>query len=327
MIKKLPITMPMYTTYHYAASAGVVAACNQTSDIWYFNNTVNWRCIRPTPEYSRVDLCICNSSVWDIPFIKKTETSFRFIRGYVTEIIEEMLRQNCYIIFGGVDDYFIKGKQHYMQQHFGHDGLIVGFDSERKMLSMVAYDERRQYCEFETPYEGFIQGVEHECELGEYGNLTSAEVDPDYVCTLDPAGIKTRLTEYMSGHTEEGYFPGIPIEVDYGILVYGAVVEYVEMFLHGELPPECLDQRIFKCIYEHKKCMSRRIAALDAFLGTGTTLGEGYDEVERLAGIVRMSALKAELSPEKRVFIGIAEKLRHLSELENDNLSRVIREL
>lgn len=64
-----------------------------------------------------------------------------------------------------------------------------------------------------------------------------------------------------------------------------------------------------------------------AFLGTGTTLGERYDEVERLAGIVRMSALKAELSPEKRVFIGIAEKLRHLSELENDILSRVIRGL
>lgn len=80
-------------------------------------------------------------------------------------------------------------------------------------------------------------------------------------------------------------------------------------------------------MYEHKKCMSRRIAALDAFLGTGTTLGKGYDEVERLAGIVRMSALKAELSPEKRVFIGISEKLRHLSELENDILSRVIREL
>ena len=68
-------------------------------------------------------------------------------------------------------------------------------------------------------------------------------------------------------------------------------------------------------------------AALDAFLGTDTTLGEGYDEGERLAGIVRMSALKAELSPGKRAFIGIAEKLRHLSELENDILSRVIREL
>lgn len=91
MIKKLPVAMPMFTAYHYAGSAGIIAANNPTLKSWYYSNTINWRCIQPTLEYYNLDLSICNCSIWDMPFIEKSNTSFRFIRKYVIEIIEEML--------------------------------------------------------------------------------------------------------------------------------------------------------------------------------------------------------------------------------------------
>ena len=85
MIKKLPVAMPMFTAYHYAGSAGIIAANNPTLKSWYYSNTINWRCIQPTLEYYNLDLSICNCSIWDMPFIEKSNTSFRFIRKYVNK--------------------------------------------------------------------------------------------------------------------------------------------------------------------------------------------------------------------------------------------------
>lgn len=324
MIKKLPVAMPMFTAYHYAGSAGIIAANNPTSKSWYYSNTINWRCIQPTLEYYNLDLSFCNCSIWDMPFIEKSNTSFRFIRKYVIEIIEEMLIQDCYVIFSGVDDYYIQGKHGYMQRHYNHDGLIVGFDSERKKLSMVAYDERGLYREFETPYDGFIRGIEYECEHGKYGVLTSAQVDCNYICELDPQKIKSLLKEYISEHTEQGYFPGISITVVYGMLVYNAIVEYIKMFVHKELPIEALDQRIFRYIYEHKRCMYQRIVALEKHLNIDTLLKNEYNQIQKTAESIRFRTIKAELSKNPELLTNVICNIQQMFEIENKVLSQLI---
>ncbi len=70
-----------------------------------------------------------------------------------------MLENGYYVLFHGVDDYYVKGKSWYKEKHFGHDGLICGVDNETKEYIIAAYDKQWIYRTFKTPQRGFAAGV------------------------------------------------------------------------------------------------------------------------------------------------------------------------
>lgn len=323
----LPVKMPLFTTFHNIASAGIVAKNNPMSDIWYYNNVIQWRCIEPTDQYSKLDLAVCRGSIWDIPFIDKTETNFRFIHKYIIEIIEEMIAENCYVLFSGVDDYFIENKTNYQKKHFSHDGLITGVDSEHRMLAMVAYDKNGIYRAFETSYDGFIKGVEYLCEDGEYGNLTTAELNSRTQCILDISSIKKELKLYLDGYVEYGSFTNIPITVVYGFPVYDSIILYIDRFLDGSLKIERLDQRIFRLLYEHKNCMWLRIRCIESDLGLGDKYSKLYSEVLDFSKKVKMLAIKIKVSHQINLLDRIREMIIELKNKEYFTLNNFIQKI
>ena len=77
-----------------------------------------------------------------MPFIDKIGVNTRFARRCALDIIKTMIDDGFYVAFSGVDDYYVKGKSWYKEEHFNHDGLIIGYDDENGTLSIAAYDQR-----------------------------------------------------------------------------------------------------------------------------------------------------------------------------------------
>ncbi len=323
----LPFEMPMFSTYHNIGGAGVVAANNPTSDIWYYNNAIQWRCIRPDNiNYQNLDMQLLLGSVWDMPFVDKTDTSLRFIRKYVIEIIEETIKEGCYVIFGGVDDYFIEGKSGYKEMHFAHDGLITGFDSERKVFTMAAYNTNHLYKLFETPYNGFIDGVNYMCERKKYGTLTAASVRDD-VQTLNVSHIKNELVEYMQTSTVNGFYGEMPITVIYGSGVYDCIIIYLEYFEKQLYEINNAIQIVFKLIYEHKKCMYNRIKFIESFLQLDDSYSEAYKQVVRISEIARMTIIKFGITRDTRQIATVKSYITKMRDIEFNILNNFIEKI
>ena len=320
----LPFKMPMFSTYHNIAGAGVVAANNPTSDIWYYNNAIQWRCIKPgNIDYQSLDLQMLHASVWDMPFVDKTDTSLRFIRKYIAEIIEDIISESCYVIFGGVDDYFIEGKSGYRQRHFAHDGLITGFDSERRVFTMAAYNTNFFYKVFETPYDGFINGVNYMCDRKKYGIITAAAARNE-IQTLDVSHIKEEIFQYMQTSTVNGSYGEMPIEVVYGSGVYDCIILYLECFENHLYAIDNEIQIVFKLIYEHKRCMFNRIKYVEAFFKFDNFFSEAYKQVVKISEIARMAIIKFGLTREIRLIETVKKHITKMKDIEYNILNGFI---
>lgn len=65
-----------------------------------------------------------------------------FLRTYIT---------NGHYYYGSLDDYYIKFRPHYMQEHVRHDLFIFGFNDEKKVFYSLSYTINRtfEFCELE----------------------------------------------------------------------------------------------------------------------------------------------------------------------------------
>ena len=106
------------------SSAGIPAKQNTTSDNWYYNNTIEWRCTRKFLQgFTTPELSLSCGSIWNMPFIDKIGVNTRFARRCALDIIKTMIDDGFYVAFSGVDDYYVKGKSWYKEEHFNHDEI------------------------------------------------------------------------------------------------------------------------------------------------------------------------------------------------------------
>ena len=80
---------PMYSTLHRLANAGIPAKQNKTSDNWYYNNTIHWRCDRGIFEGGhtlRIDLGTGN--IADVSILDKLCVNMYSARHHIIEIIK-----------------------------------------------------------------------------------------------------------------------------------------------------------------------------------------------------------------------------------------------
>lgn len=281
----LPYVEPMYSTYHWLSSAGIPAKQNTTSDNWYYNNTIEWRCTRKFLQgFTTPELSLSCGNIWNMPFLDKIGVNTRFARRCALDIIKTMIDDGFYVAFSGVDDYYVKGKSWYKEEHFNHDGLIVGYDDESGTLSIAAYDQRWIFTVFETPQECFVEAMTVLCDKGTYGGLhaVKAKNEPQ---EINFKNIYNELKKYLSSTISD--YPLDNPEAVWGIVVYDFLCMYLDKLADGSIPHERRDRRVFRLVWEHKKCMLGRIKAVEEFCGWDNELSSAYEEVVDLADKVR----------------------------------------
>ena len=283
---QLPFVEPMYSTYHWMASSGIPAKQNETSDNWFYNNTVEWKCTRKflqgltTPE-----ITLHKGNIKSMPsLLERAGISTRFVRDCALDLIKTMLEDGYYVAFSCVDDYYIEGKSWYQERHFDHDGLIVGYDDDNRTLAIAAYDQRWIFTVFNTPQDGFMKGLKASCERSSYGSIYAVKAK-DEAQELDLMMIYNAVKEYLSSNIEE--YPLTDMEPVNGIAVYDYISMYLDKLADGSVPYESKDKRIFRFIWEHKKCMLGRLRAIEEKCRWGNLFSTVYSEVVVLADKMR----------------------------------------
>ena len=89
---ELPLTEPMYSTYHHQGPATAIGVGNSAGKIWALNNAVNLFCNRKfLTGFTTPELGVERSSWADMPCIEKEFMPTRFAGGYINPIIRNML--------------------------------------------------------------------------------------------------------------------------------------------------------------------------------------------------------------------------------------------
>lgn len=282
---ELPFVEPMYSTYLWLSDAGIPAKQNPTSDNWYFNNTVQWRCTKKFLEgYTTPKIHIGVGGIWDIDFLYKSGINTRFIKGCLISMIKNMLNEGYYVSLSGVDDFYVKGKSWYQERHFNHTGLIVGYDDDDESFTMAAYDERWIFTVFKTPQKCIVEGVEALRSQGVYGGVVAVQAKEDSV-KLDVDLIKTMLGKYLSSTVAN--YKLHSDDMVWGLAVYDYICIYLDKLIDGSIPHEKRDRRIFRFIWEHKKCMLQRMRAVEKECEFNNDLSDEYENIVTLADQAR----------------------------------------
>ena len=216
-------------------------------------------------------------------------------------------------IFMGVDDFYIDGKTYFNQQHFTHDGMICGFDEEKKTYSLFSYDQRWIYRVFETPMKSFGRAVRTEINRGYHGYVLAIKATGARV-GLDMPLLNSNLKEYL--HSDWARYP-LDGEGDvYGTVVHDYLCLYLDRLANGDIPYEKMDHRLFRMIWEHKKGMLDRIRTVEERLGLSPDIGDGYAPLIAQADHMRMLYARYHRRRDDRLLGSIKTKLMEVKQRE-----------
>ena len=283
---ELKIIEPMYSTYHHQGAGTAIIADNLNIRNWYLNQAIQLNCDRGF-LYGKFspDIEVTGSSIWENPYIEKKRFWVKYLGSAVNTVIRNLIDSGYYVYYLGVDDYYVEGKTWYHERHLNHDGLICGYDQNKKTYKIFAYDKSWIYRVFETPQKGFNEGQKAEAAKGNYGILWAVKsISRDIV--LEPSVICSKIKEYLNSSLDM-YPPYINDRV-YGVAVYDYLAMYLNKLIDGSIPYEMLDRRVFRLIWEHKKVMYERICAVEHLLKLGHTLSVQYEDIVKISDNIRM---------------------------------------
>lgn len=290
---ELPLVTPLYATYHYQGMSGAVIGSNPSIRNHFYNQVMNMRCDRQfLSGYTSPEFSIVGSSFRDNPWLKKVMIPMECAKGYLPFLIRSLIDEGYYVAFQGVDDYYIKGKSWYREKHFDHDGMIVGYDQNKKTYRIYAYNQNWQYCVFETPQDCFEEGRRSVEIEPEERMIIGVRPMPNKV-ELNPRTIAGKIREYL-----DSTFGRYPTDLDrvslekmpraYGIVVQDYLLLYLDKLLDGSIPHDRMDRRVFRQLWEHKTVMLERIRAVEQALELGNDLSDRYAPFVAKADHMRM---------------------------------------
>lgn len=322
---ELPLAEPVYSTYHFEGNGSAIAVNHPTAKNWYLNRAVNLQCTRKFLNgFTTPEIEIINSRWTDNPHIEKCWTHTRFTGGYIHCVIRNMLDRGYYVVFDGIDDYYVKGKSWYKKRHFNHDGLICGYDQTDKTYCIYAYDSDWVYRKFWTPQKGFESGRIAVLKQGVYTGICAVVMCKDAIA-FSPETVYSELSEYLDSDLEKYPFSGEGEAR--GMVVQAYIAEYVMRLYRGEIPYERMDWRIFRLLWEHKKVMLERILLLEQTLRLNSECSERYKPIVDGFNTMRMLYAAHHMKRRDSVLPHIAEELQKRMDEERAVLTCLMKKM
>ena len=282
---ELPISEPIYGTYHYQGSLGAVIYSNPSIRNWYLNEIFILECnTKFLKGYSSPEISVEGSSWYHCPHLERLFHSLKFAKGYINPIIRELINNGYYVGFSGVDDYYLEGKSWYGKRHFNHDGLIFGYDQDEKTYNIFAYDSSWVYTSFKTSQKAFNMGCISAEKTGESGHVCGIKAT-DGIIYFDPYIVKDKMVEYLSLSVKK---PSQDNNMVSGIAVHDYIAIYIDLLTEGTITYDRIDRRVFRLIWEHKKLMYERIVTVEKHLLLNHTLSNSYADILSESDAIRM---------------------------------------
>ena len=284
---ELPLSEPILRAYNYLGYPSSVFSENPSLKNRYLNEVFVLRCTKRflTGEYSSPQFNVMGGNLRNDPNLEKVIYPMRFAKGYIHYIIKELIDSGYYVCFGGIDDYYMEEKSWYGKRHFSHDGMIFGYDTEKKTYMILAYDIDWRFRPIEIAKSSFEKGRKSMFAQCEYGNIIGIKPKKNLV-EFEPSVMLEKLEEYLMPRTE--LFPGTNYEMEVGISSQDYLVRYLDKLYEGAIEYEMTDYRVFRTLWEHKVLMLERIKLVETVLGLDDSISMGYAPLEDSANRMRM---------------------------------------
>lgn len=319
---ELPLTEPVYSTYHYQGAATAVLVNNPSIRNWYLNEIFILTCSRKFLRgFTTPEIGIAGSSWNHSPYLDKKMYPMQFLGGYINQVIRNLLNSGYYVFFVGIDDYYVKGKSLYQKRHFSHDGCICGYNRDDKTYCIYAYDLNWIYQKFWTTQKSFDDGRKAVFKTGQYGSICGIKPNEEYVAFSAETALK-KIDEYLDSSMEK--YPENEDGTVLGIIVHDYIAKYVGKLYDGSIPYEKTDSRIFRLIWEHKKIMLERIVNIERALGMDTDISKRYEALVTEADTMRMLYASHSIKRRDSILPVIQKKLLSLREKEQMLLTELL---
>lgn len=318
--KELALSEPYYSTYHMHGISSAVIESNNSMKNWYINNAFMLVCSRKfLSGFSSPLLDIEKASWLDNPYVEGYWYDLKFAKGYINYIIRDLIDNNFYVFFHGVDDYYINGKSWYHKRHFSHDGLICGYDQTTHEFCLHAYDSNWVYRKFWIPQSSFIKGLRS--KIDQNGRICGIKSKHDQI-SFDTNKILNKMRDYVDSDLTKYPFDGDGNV--YGSCVHSYIAKYIDFLADGTIPYEKIDWRIFRMIWEHKKRMYERIQLLEKELKWTSSLSDKYEPLIRISDQSRMLYASYVIKRRDSVLPEIKKQLIEIEKTEKYIIKKIL---
>lgn len=313
----LPLSEPTFSTYHYQGTDGIVSAANPYIHNFTLNRRIVLLCTQKfLTGFSSPELTICDTAFWANPYVEQYSVDLHFIQEDPCQVICQMLAEGYYVYFEGVDDFYVKGKSFYQQRHFSHDGMIHGFNSDVKMFNLYAYNQQWRYRSFETPMADFLRGLTAvQTQQTVPSRLVALKAKPDLVA-LEPKTIENHIRYYLTPnlHGENNSVMCISVQT--------LMEDYLQLLETGTIPYEKTDWRIFRLLWEHKKCMLERMIAIENLLWKNNKFSSPYNtDIVKEMNVLRLIYARHTTKREDALLSLLQNRLQRLTIREQEILT------
>ncbi len=319
---ELPLMQPIYSTYNNQGCVGAILNHNPSIRNWFLNKVMMLRCNRQfLYGFTSPEVSVCGSGIFENPFIDKISIPMQQIGSDIHTIIRILISAGYYVLFIGVDDYYVEGKSWYHERHFSHDGLIHGYDQSEKTYSILAYDESWIYRSFKTPQKSWDMGRKAEFKKGNYGAIYALSLKSD-VIEFNPQEVCNGIKNYLDSSLDK--YPLYINDLVYGIAVHDYIAMYLNKLADGSIPYERMDRRVFRQLWEHKKVMLERIIAAENALQLKHDISSSYETLVQISDTMRLLYASYHLKRRDSLLKTIQDKLIKLKQAEEILLTQMM---
>ncbi|MFB0846536.1 hypothetical protein [Paenibacillus oleatilyticus] len=229
------------------------------------------------------------------------------------------LDQSKYIyIF--LDEYYVKNRVSYQQEHFLHETLIYGYDDQFEEFLVCGFNSSMIYGKQRLPYSCIHEGFVHNDYVGGWAGYTYLiTINSKLEISFDKQKLVNYLEKSLSLTSENYTLNGLEKNVvAYGVFIY----EYLESVFFNEYH-KMKDPSVIRnshVLWEYHNCMVNRIKFLhdSGYLNHGSEVLLGKqllleENAKKLRNIILKSFIKND-EPEIKNLIYLLQSIRSIEE-------------
>lgn len=344
MEKKLFISeKPFAYAYQYVGYAMSIAEQHPDFNNWILNNYIQLTFDYCNVEKEGIVIDFLGGTIFDSVKLlcyedcDKSKLLNEATDDVIIRFIEHSIKVNKYICTM-LNEFYVPNRPSYRREDFEHDALIYGCSTEKRLIYIIGFNERSEYKVSSISYVEF-------CEAFKTSNIMLKRIWVNWSrYYFDKNVLKNSLFDYLFGidcmkkidnyvDTEKGelsFFIGkfsLHKRIAWGIDVYSAIIDYV---LRKKEFLSLLDIRIFYILFEHKKCMRKRLDLLEKQIAfDGKYSIQAYEYLEKETKVILNLSIKYNMSSitKSSVLDRIIEKLKIIKEIERNGLSSLLYKL
>lgn len=237
-----------------------------------------------------------------------------------------------YYIYSWFDEFYVPKRLSYKKNHFIHDFMITGYNTDEKVFYLLGYSDRSLLETTKIKFEQLQEAMfSHNEKSGSWlhNEVTLLKKSDDCDYKFDLNHVCSSLEDYLlETDTSKNYsmFVRPNSELIYGMSVYEYLKKYFILLADKKIT---FSLNMIHILYEHKKCMSMRLEYMERTCGIKDidSIKSAFADIENIALDARNLQIKYMMDYNPSTLLKINEKLNEMEPLEKQTIERLLEKI